>query len=389
MSHFSSNLEKGSRRSSLSHNQKPKIDPNARLRAIFEKFPKLAVELHEPNPQLTERFKALFQDPRDPTLGSPSDMEPMISGDSPWDAEAATDFLLKNEHRISELTALIGECENYEPVQFSGLSSATRLLSMSYALNLKLGNYEQAQSLYSSALKLNEVQANTNLIQTSISTALTLSLNRYNLKIVTQNPELVTQFEAIPYPSPSMSKTMLGEFSSSLRMVYGFSEIGDDGVTYFDISDVGDILDSSEPSDNHIPLDTVEDIIATQFIDLISYLKECESSEEYISGDEMDAELKSSLTAQPDRSEIEKQLADALFVGVGYYGDALREAQQVKLSQSIAIQIAYTNHLGQQWDGDLPTNYKTGEPIIWDKENNQLLTGLEGDNGTIDIPVIE
>ena len=54
-----------------------------------------------------------------------------------------------------------------------------------------------------------------------------------------------------------------------------------------------------------------------------------------------------------------------------------------------AIQIAYAQYQGSEWTGSLPINKVTGEPIIWDKEKNLLHTGLEGDNATIKIPVVE
>lgn len=364
------------------------IDANARLSALFENFPELATELHEPNPELEERFRKIFPQPSDPSFGSPYDFELMLIGDESWDAEKATAFLLKNEHRITELVSLINEFDDYEAIQFEGFHQAVRLLPTSYALNLKLGNEQQAKELYTASIKTSNNQADQNLIQTSFSIAISQSLGSYNLELFSEHPEMMHLLESTPKESHTMSKSMKAEFASCLRMIYDMSEIDRDGVPHFNMNEaVGD--ESELLTEKYITLDTVEDIVARKFINQITYLKECEDFDGYVSEDEITKELENSIKTQPPLPEIERQLAEVLFVGTGYYYEAMRDAQQMERVRRTAMQIAYAQHIGNQWDGQLPNNYKTGEPILWDQENHQLHTGLEDNQATVDIPVIE
>ncbi len=365
------------------------IDVNARLRALYEKYPELTVELHEPRPELVSRFKKLFPNPSNPNFGDASNFEPMILGISPWDEAAAARFLDKNADRLTELISLIEVFEDFEKIQFNGLNEAQRLLSISYGLNLKLGKLERAQELYTSAQKLIDREVNANLILVSHSIALSLSLNSYNLQLIAEQPDLVAQLESAPHSTPTFSQTIQGEFTGSIKMVYDLAQRDHNGELYFDISTDSNDLDAGSITENHIPLEIIENSLARQFIENIRYFEKLEESDTSISEEEIAQELNDRLAKSSDFTAVDKQLAELTFTGLGYYFDALKDAQQLQKVNTIAIEISYAQSHGTEWIGELPIDHKTGKSIIWDKENNLLETGIEGNNATIAIPVIE
>jgi len=368
------------------------IDVNARLRALYVKYPELVVELHESKPELVSRFKKLFPNPSNPNFGEASDFEPMILGDSPWDESAATEFLDINADRLTELRALIDALDSFEQIQPNGLGESLRLISISYGLNVKLGRLDSARELYASAQKLIDGEANVNLLQVSYSIGLSHLLRSYNLQFIVEQPDLVAQLESSTHSTLSYSQTIQGEFTGGIKMVYNLASRDSNGDLYLDMTDITDDssdIHSKESTKKYVPLGVIEDSLARQTIDYIRYLKECEISDTYISGTEMEKEMATRLAGRKDLTPEDKQLAELTSIGRAYYYDAFREAQHLQILNNIAIDISLAQYKGEEWAGEPPIDYKTGKPIIWDKEKNLLETGIEGDNSTVPIPVIK
>lgn len=368
------------------------IDVNARLRALYERYPELAVELQEPKPELLTRLKKLFPNPSNPNFGESSDFEPMILGDSLWDESAATEFLDKNAGRLTELISLIDAFDNFEETGFNGLREAQRLLGISYGLNVKLGRPDQARELYASAQKVIEGEANVNLLQVSYSISLSHLLRSYNLQLIVEQPDLVAQLESSPHSTLSYSQTIQGEFTAGIKMFYYLASRDSNGDLYLDMTDITDDssdIHSKESTKKYVPLGVIEDSIARQTIDYIRYLKECEMSDTYFSGAEMEKEMATRLAGRKDVTPEDKQLAELTSLSRAYYYDAFRESQHLQTLSTIAINISLAQSHGKEWMGELPIDYKTRDYIVWDKENNLLETGIEGENATIPIPVIK
>ena len=348
------------------------------------KYPELAIPLAASDDDYPALFERLFPESKKEELSDQlAAFEKMLLDEELWNEQQAREFLVKNEQRLNELVEGINPQHSHREVEFTELSAALHLLAMSYGLEAKLGDSNRAIVLHDATRDLIRASLETDLLHSSVALASGLMKDQYSLDFCADLPQIVMSIAETPWSPPSFSRLLKGEFVGGMQMAYSFAEETEQGQIVLG----GDM--ATPPDIPPFTVDMVEDVVARVIVKELEFLRQQEQSEDYVSGEEMTKKLES-FVSEGSFSEFERAIAETFLVGFGYYYDNWREVQLLRQTNHVALCIALAQSQGGEFTGELPVDFKTGESIIWDKENNALRADL-GENGPkeIQIPVIK
>ena len=170
-----------------------------------------------------------------------------------------------------------------------------------------------------------------------------------------------------------------GELSATLSLIYYCTEVAKTGEFILNFGDDVPL----------IPLEEIEHVMAAHCINRIQQIHTYESSPSNPST--FDDQIKY-LNAPPKQhlSHENQDVMKLTHCPIGIYYEAMLKLNYLTHVQQTAVQIALAQQRGEAFTGNLPLHYKTGKPVVWDKENKLLHTGLEAkeyqDHSTINIP---
>jgi hypothetical protein len=362
------------------------IDVRKRLDALYVQYPELAIPVKDPEKSLVGLYEDLFPS-EDKTLNVALESFDTLLKKFLWDEvdkQTARDFLSKEKERLERIMANTDHSYHFQNsngmVGFqSYLLPAFHLLTTSSALQVKLGNMDQAERMYRATNQIIKLTQNGCLIDLTASLVFHRKLNDNLLASSEELPERLSNLLLENSNSAAdFQEIVKGEFAGTLGLIYRFSDYNDRGEIVIEVS-------SKFPE---LLLDELEEAVAASFLERIHQIQKYEKFSGDI--DRFIADLNTPpATATSDASEA---FQDVFFDDYGVYYDAIKKFNYITQTQQTAIKIAFAQSQGETFTGDLPRHYKTGEPIVWDQENNILRTGIEAeknqDHSTIKIPTI-
>jgi hypothetical protein len=384
-------LRKSTPRGKRNNLRPANIDVRKRLDALYVQYPELAIPIKDPEKSLVGLYEDLF--PMDDNTALHAELETfetMLKKEAFWtenEKQSAIDFLAQEQDRLNVM--MNHSDASYHFQNSNGLSGfqtylmpSFRLLATSFALNAKLGNTADAIKIYQSSNQLFNLAQKGNLLDMTISVIWRQQINEYATAPQLANEAVLTGILDSPFNKPfTYSSTLKGEFASCTALIYGG----------FELSDNGEIILNFEAGAPLVSLHEMENTIALYYMDLLHYVQEFEQSPTPPSAFD---DLIEKLNAPPKHhlSYENQEIKDLMQVEMGVYYDAMQKNNFITKAQQTALQIAFAQSQGETFTGDLPRHYKTGEPVIWDQENNILRTGIEAeknqDHSTIKIPTI-
>lgn len=368
------------------HLRPANINTKKRLQALYLKYPELAIEFKDPEKSLLKIYEDLFPEDDSNALSAEIEVfEALLKKKTPWSDEEkqlAIDFLAKEQERLNVMMNHTDSSYHFQNDNgVTGFQTflfpAFRLLTTSFALQLKLENVAQAERTYRSTNQIMQLTQNGCLIDLTSALITHPQLNTNLLASSEELPERTLQILLEDSNNSANYKELIkAEVANTLVMVYRFC----------DRNDHEELVMEQGAGLPEIPLDDIEQFVAENSMEKIHQIQQYEQSQG-------DFETFIQLLNTPPSTELansSEDFKDMFFSGHGIYYDAIHKFKFISEVQKTAIQIALVQSRGETFTGDLPHHYKTGKPIIWDKENNLLRTGIEAkehqDHSTINIP---
>ena len=366
--------------------EKAEINVEKRLDALYLKYPEIAITKLDPENDLTPTYEKLFPgESHDELLLKIGSLQEMLDGKKPWNAQEAREFLTAEGARLNTLIGKSAppyhfqKSDDFAPASI--ILSAFRLLTTSFALQAKLGDTSEALTTYRALSHLMRAASPEGLIHLTFATITRPPLNRYASQLLTQPSDLTATILSpeLNQPAPFKS-TLRGECTATLSLMYLGTEVAKSGEL---------ILDFGEKSPL-IPLVEYEMVMASHCTDRIKQIQKYEQAPTAAAFKETIKQL----NALPNQhlSYENQDILTLIHHPMDLYFEAVQKDKFITQAQQTAVQIALAHKNGELFTGKLPLNYKTGKPIIWDKDNNLLRTGLEPreniDYSTISIPML-
>lgn len=367
------------------------IDVQNRLQTLYRKYPGLNIPAKNPDKGLAALYAQLFSEKTTELLRKEIEgIEQMIEGKIPWDEDAARQFLAKHKSLLDTLikNALPGRHFQDPAGTESALThvpEAIKLLTTTFALQIKLGDTAQAIESYQATQRILQSAQHDNFLLSTVSIVTQLQLGEFIASLESIPPEIAKMAIKSSFHSNwqiFLEQVLVGEFSANMKSAYHLAQVAPSGHYILP----GENPTGSNQSGN-LSLEKIEATLARSFLDRIQLLNTTSHlppGEEHF--DNFIKKLNS--PAQNSHDSESQQILELTEMDLGSYYEAFKKTLFILQTQRVALQLGLAQSRNETTLVGWPRNYKTGEKIVLDKKNNQLLTGLPDKAATIKIPTI-
>ncbi len=351
------------------------IDVDARLLALYQRYPNLRPSLIEGHHQSLASYMELITPAEAERIDvAAKPLREMIENKADWDPELAWQFLI-NEHDLIAKLIHLGPIPDtdYEKFTNKQAMAVNELLCVGFACQLKLGRQEAAAVIHRALRANNQHLANGSLFAQPVAILSNLSLTATSQHLIADKPELIEQLTIESQLQPKLSAQMVNETSAGLTMAYSMMKKSADGT-------VGHFY-----PDGIMTIDETEKYFAGVRSEIIDGLEKLESTQDDMVRPDQLAEITEQVVNRYPDDERTQALISHATNSLDIYTHYWQAIEEQKY-QLTAMQIAVATARGENFTGELPVNTMTGEVAIWDKENNQLIYHNGETKRTIKIP---
>lgn len=305
------------------------INVQQRLQALYVQYPELAIPVKDPKKSLVELYEDLF--PMDGNTALHSELEifeTMLKKEALWtenEKQSAIDFLAKEQDRLNVMMNHSDASYHFQNSNGvagfqSSLSPAFRLLTTSFALEVKLGNVDQAERIYRTTHQITQLTQNGCLCDLTASLVFNRKLNDNLLMSSEELPERVSNLLLEnSNNAANFQEIVKGEFASTLELIYRFS----------DYNERGEIVIEASSMTPELPLDELEEATAADFLEKIHQIQQYEKFPQDF--DRFITALNTPLaTSTTDASVV---FQDVFFTGYGAYYEAIQKFDFITRTQ--------------------------------------------------------